>query len=104
MPRRALLALLLGAIGAVRAPAAAQLVRDANCDGVVNESDRAALVSDLFGAGGAPCAGADINHDGRISAADLIAFAVGPRISYIGIASPDGQPAPPLGTLEDGTP
>ena len=96
--------MLLGAIGAVAAPATAQVVRDANCDGVVDESDRAALVSDLFGSDGAPCAGADVNRDGRISAADLIAFAVGPRISYIGIASPDGQPSSSLGTLEDGAP
>jgi hypothetical protein len=102
MPRRALLAILLGAIGAAAAPAAAQVARDANCDGVVDESDRAALVRRLFGSETTVCPGADINRDGRISAADLTAFATGPRISYLGIASPDGQPAPALGTLEDG--
>lgn len=104
MPRRALLVLILGAIGAVAAPAVAQVIRDANCDGVVDEADRGALVDDLFVPAGPSCANADVNRDGAFSVADLIAFASGPRVSYIGVVSPDGQPAPPLGTLEDGTP
>src|SRR5262245_48338093 len=103
MPRRALLALILGAIGAGVAPAAAQLIRDVNCDGRVDQADRPALVEMLFGNDPA-CAAADINRDRRVSAADLIAFAAGPRVSYVGIASADGRPAPSLGTLEDGTP
>lgn len=95
---------MLGAIGAVAAPAAGQVIRDADCSGVVDEADRAVLVDDLFLAGPPSCANADVNRDGAFSVADLIAFGTGPRVSYIGIASPDGQPAPPLGTLEDGTP
>jgi hypothetical protein len=103
MPRRAFLAVILGAIGAATAPAAAQVIRDANCDGTVDAADRPALVRALFGTD-ASCPGADINRDRRLSAADLIAFAAGPRVTYIGIASPDGRPGTALGTLEDGTP
>lgn len=104
MPRRAFFAVILGALGAVAAPALAQVVRDANCDGVVTLADRAALVDDLYVPDEPSCASADVNRDRRLSAADLIAFASGPHISYIGIASSDGQPALPLGTFEDGTP
>jgi hypothetical protein len=96
--------LALAALTALAAAASAQGVRDANCDGTVNDADRSALVTDLFAGGPPACASADINRDGRLSAADLIAFASGPRITYIGIASPDGHPAPSLGTLPDGTP
>ena len=39
-----------------------------------------------------------------LGAGDLVGFARGPRVTFIGIASPDGRPAPPLGSLEDGTP
>jgi hypothetical protein len=95
---------ILGAVGAVVAPAAAQLVRDANCDGLISHADREALVDGLFVPVAPDCAQADVNRDGQLSAADLIAFSAGPRISYIGIASLDGRTATPLGTLEDGTP
>lgn len=86
----------------VAAPAAAQ-PRDADCSGGVDERDRAAVVATLFGAP-STCPNADINRNGRADAADLIAFARGPHIVFIGIASPDGQPAPLLGTLPDGAP
>ena len=95
--------MLLGAIGAAAAPSAAQVIRDANCDGAADEADRPALVRAVFGTD-TTCPGADINRDRRLSAADLIAFAAGPRVTFIGIASPDGRPASALGTLEDGTP
>lgn len=99
---RALLVLpvVLAAAGA----APAQLVRDADCNGLVDEADRAALVADLFTVPATPCPGADVNHDGVQSAADLLAYASGPRVSYIGIASPDGHAAASLGTLADGAP
>jgi hypothetical protein len=103
MPSRAFLAMILGAICAGADPTVAQVIRDANCDGTVDAADRPALVGALFGTG-ATCPGADINRDRRLSAADLIAFAAGPRITHIGIASADGRPALALGTLEDGTP
>jgi hypothetical protein len=116
MPRRFSFTMIVGAgaisarvwlavavIAAIPASAAAQLVRDANCDLVVDESDRAALVQAFF-ADTVSCASADINRDGTLSAADLIAFAAGPRVSYIGIASADGRPASSLGRLEDGAP
>jgi hypothetical protein len=84
-------------------PAAAQPYRDANCDGAVDDNDRPAIVRAVFGAP-ATCQAVDANRDGRPNAGDLIAFARGPSVSFIGIASPDGQAAPSLGTLPDGTP
>ncbi|MDX2166087.1 MAG: hypothetical protein SF182_03460 [Deltaproteobacteria bacterium] len=99
MIRRVCLALLL-----LVAPLAAQSSRDANCDGTVSDADRAAIVAALFADGGSRCAAADVNRDARLSAADLVGFALGPRISFIGLASPDGKPAPALGTLPDGAP
>ncbi|MGH7785894.1 MAG: hypothetical protein ACRERC_03450, partial [Candidatus Binatia bacterium] len=93
------------ALWLLSAPAAlAQGSRDANCDGSVTEADRAAVAQQLFSDAAPACAAIDINRDGIVSAADLIAYASGPRITYIGIASPDGQPARSLGNLEDGTP
>ena len=94
--------LTLVAIAATAATGFAQGLRDADCNGVVDEGDRAALVHALFAPGPPSCAAADVNRDHVISAADLTAFGSGPTISYLGIASPDGQPAPPLGTLPDG--
>ncbi len=85
-------------------PAAAQSYRDANCNGAVDESDRAAIVRTLFASTASNCQAADANRDGRPNAGDLVAFARGPGVTYIGIASPDGRPAPLLGVLEDGTP
>jgi len=99
MIRRFLLASLLLATAA-----AGQSFRDANCDGAVTEADRAAVAGALFAATAATCAAADVNRDGGRGAADLVAFGLGPRVSFIGLASPDGQPAPPLGTLPDGVP
>lgn len=89
---------------ALAVPAAAQSFRDANCDGAVDERDRASLVRLLFAPTPSSCAAADVNRDGVPDAADLVAFARGPAVTFIGIASPDGRPAPSLGTLPDGTP
>lgn len=86
------------------APAAAQSYRDANCDGSVDDGDRATLVRNLFAAAPSGCQAADVNRDARPSAADLAAFARGPSVSFLGLASPDGRVAPLLGTLPDGTP
>ena len=104
MPRRAFSAALLITIAAATGMASAQLLRDANCDGVVDEMDRSALVAALFSPTAPSCPTADINRDGRVSVADLVAFALGPRISFIGLASLDGRPAPLVGTMDDGTP
>lgn len=101
-PARAMLAIAL--LCGTPPLAAAQLLRDTNCDGRVDEHDRASLAAGLFWPSEVPCAGADVNRDGAVSAADLIAYALGPRVSYIGLASPDGRLAPSLGTLEDGAP
>lgn len=45
---------------------------DANCDGIVNAADLAAIESAIFE--GTTCAGADVNVDGAITAADPAAF------------------------------
>ena len=101
MTTRLLLFLLILALAG---PAAAQSSRDANCDGAIDAGDPTAIVGSLFAAVPTSCQAADVNRDGRPDAADLVAFARGPRVSYIGIASPDGRAAPSLGTLPDGTP
>jgi len=95
-----LLVVVLAAAGA----APAQVIRDADCNGVVDDADRAALIADLFSVPAPPCASADVNRDGVQSAADLLAYMSGPRVSYIGIVSADGRAAGALGTLEDGAP
>ena len=77
---------------------------DANCDGVLNDADRAALVDELFAPGVSACSTADANRDGVLSVADVMGIALGPRITVVGITSADGRPASPLGFLLDGTP
>src|SRR5574337_1469432 len=47
---------------------------DVDCNGDADSADLAALVSGLFD--GTTCAGADVNGDGRITAADLVAEVV----------------------------
>lgn len=53
--------------------ASAQPVGDANCDDVVNVADLEALIRQIFD-DTEPCAWADVNGDGQISAADLVAL------------------------------
>jgi hypothetical protein len=89
---------------AIAGPAPAQSFRDADCNGGIDERDRAAVVRRLFAAAPATCQAADVNRDGQANAGDLVAFSRGPTVAFLGIASPDGQPAPSLGRLEDGTP
>jgi hypothetical protein len=83
--------------------ARAQVAGDANCDGKLDDADRAAVSRDLFTATPPSCAAADANLDGRVSAADLTGVFLGPRISFLGITAADGRPAPSLGRLGDGT-
>ena len=57
---------------------AAPLVRgDANCDGTVSEPDRAALTGMIFDSHlpSLECPGSDVNRDGTLSVADLLAVA-----------------------------
>jgi hypothetical protein len=85
----------------------AQVAGDANCDGVRDDADVEALVDRLFVApppGTTGCRQADVNADGRVSSADLIAQFSGPRITFIGLAGADGRAVSSLGTLPDGTP
>lgn len=88
-------------IGAVAAALACASITAAaavvDCDG---DADRDAMIGRLYG--GEMCPGDDTNRDGRLSAADLIGAVHGPRITFIGIASPDGRLAPALGELPGG--
>jgi Dockerin type I domain len=69
--RLLLIPVLLGA-----APCAAQPFApgDANCNGVIDATDVAALTQALFEGG--DCSGLDVNEDGRLTAADLSALIV----------------------------
>ncbi|HVN83920.1 MAG TPA: hypothetical protein VMW17_03650 [Candidatus Binatia bacterium] len=104
------------AVGCELAAARAQIIGDANCDGVVTPADELALVFRMFNDAD-DCFGADANDDGRISAADLIAFPPllipptptptplqGPQITFFGLASADGRAIAPLGEIEPGVP
>lgn len=98
-------------------PATAQVIPsisgDANCDGLLSDSDVAHIAAELSDGDGdlaadadggalASCSGADANGDGRLTAADLLAvmtilrgqsseiFAPGPQITYVGVAAADG--------------
>ncbi len=87
-------------IGATAARAQGGL---ASCDGQLGPDDTGVVIEEIFLGRGILCAAADVNADRRVSAADLIALAAGPRITFLGLASADGRPAPSLGTLPDGT-
>ena len=94
--QRALLAL---AVAFIAGGAAAQ-VGEVNCDVSVDGGGREGLALRLYN--GASCAADDANRDGRVNAADLIAMVHGPRISFLGVTSPDGRVARPLGVLPGG--
>jgi hypothetical protein len=110
MARLALLLLAAACSVSFVGRAAAQQPGDANCDGQIMPDDLPALEARLFDPDGASCAGADVNEDGLLSAADLVALTTvlrpprrGPRITFLGLANSDGRAATPLGRLPDGT-
>ena len=92
---------------------------DADCNGLVTESDLVHLAAELADGDGAAtgavdggavvsCSGADANGDGAVTAADFSALGrvlggadagLGPRITYIGIASADGTTTQPAGDV-----
>lgn len=69
---------------------AGPLLGDTNCDGEVNEADFDALLAGLFG-GESECAGLDVNGDGIISAADVVAL-----IEILPPPAPTASPTPTL--------
>lgn len=79
------------------ASAATVVQAEPDCDG---NGGRDAMIRRLYE--GPPCAEDDANRDGRFSAADLIGTVHGPRITFLGVASPDGRIAPSLGVLPSG--
>jgi len=94
------LSLLLLAALCAALSASAQTAGDINCDGVVDDDERAVLAQLLFSP--PDCEDADVNRDGSVTAADLTAFVHGPQITFLGISSPDGRLAPSLGVLPGG--
>ena len=71
---RAVISLLCAAfLVAATGANAGILLGDTNCDGTVDQADFDSLLSALFGGGG-ECAGLDVNGDGLISAADVVAL------------------------------
>jgi dockerin type I repeat protein len=81
---------------------------DANCDGSLDQMDLATVVGALFGDADAECQATDVNGDGRLSGADLVALTrllttplvSGPRVTFIGLAGADGTPANSLGRID----
>lgn len=117
--QRVLQRLSLGAL-AVVVPigiAHAQLPGDADCDGIVNVGDLHRLVAVIFNDPPADCTLADVNRDGRIDGADIVALAqtlnapaptptplpAGPNVVFFGLAGADGVALRSLGEI-DGTP
>src|SRR5215471_4549136 len=91
--RRVVLSLLVTAslIAANRVDAGG-LRGDVNCDGQVDQGDFDALVADLFGAD-STCAQRDVNGDGALSAADLVAL-----VELLPAPTPTDTPTPPSAT------
>jgi dockerin type I repeat protein len=85
----------------------AQLAGDANCDGTVNGDDLTALIAAIFDATHNGCSTADANGDGVVDSADVVALtqfvnappAIGPVVTFLGLAGPDGSAASSLGQI-----
>jgi len=76
---------------------------DANCNGVVDAADTAALISAIFV--GSDCAAADVNRDGEISAPDLTSLVVLLAARPSPTATPTGSGPPGTATMTpSGTP
>jgi len=88
-----------------RSAAVAQAQADVNCDGLVSRDDVSALVDLIFGDASSDCGAGDVNGDGQIGAADIIALLgvlnppTGPVLTFLGLAGADGKATTPLGTV-----
>lgn len=76
---------------------------DLNCDGIVDPADVTVALSSLFDGGVPTCPNSDANGDSVANAADLTAVVhrltpprIGPEITFIGLAGPDGTMIPPF--------
>jgi len=89
------------------AAAAAQLPGDVNCDGIADAADLATIEAALFSEAPPDCSTPDANGDGVIASADVVTLAQallqppapGPVITFLGLASADGAPVTPLGSI-----
>jgi hypothetical protein len=75
--RRSIACLVVAAFcGIINVPCVAALIGDANCDGVLDATDLSAQAAVIFGESGCPdaVANSDVNADGRVTAADLVAL------------------------------
>jgi len=87
--------------------AAGQLVGDANCDGAVNTDDLTALIATVFDGAQSDCPTADVNADGVVDGADIVAWmqilgappAAGPIVTFLGLAGSDGTAVSSLGQI-----
>jgi hypothetical protein len=92
-------------VAALCAAATAQIQGDANCDGRLNDDDLPTLTAIVFGDGASDCGAADVNGDGQVDAADVVALLrvldppLGPIITFLGLAGADGRASTPLGTV-----
>src|SRR5262249_2546071 len=105
----------------VGAPARGALRGDVNCDGNIDTQDMDVLVAEGAGEMALPpgCEGGDVNEDGAINSADVVALVPlivptviptatptprsGPRIVYAGVANADGTILSPVAVDADGT-
>src|SRR3990172_5041575 len=93
-PALLLVLFILTAVGWARASAAA-VPGDADCSGTLNSADLGAVVDAIFET--SACAGADVNGDQTLSAADLVAeiYLLGtPAPSPSSSVSPSPTPTP----------
>ncbi len=87
-------------------PIAGQLLGDLNCDGGLDRSD-VLLSEQLLFDPRSSCSWLDVNLDGRLSSADLLALVnlatapppMGPEMTYFGLAAADGTPLSSSGKL-----
>jgi hypothetical protein len=96
-------------LGLACGSASAQSPGDVNCDGAVNSDDLSVLVAAVYDASQDVCGRADVNEDGTVDGADIVALMhilnppQGPVVTFFGLAAPDGAALDPLGYL-DGVP
>jgi len=91
-------------------PAYPQSPGDANCDGIVNGEDARDVCFALFNDPSPACSTADVNADGQLDSADLVALMQilrvpptpipqGPNITLFAVTGANGAPIDPIGRI-----